>query len=118
MAPKLVRKDPWSYVETTAGEELDPRGERLVVISAAGCGELLKDTGYRHGQVVETDLDGALHVVRKLHEHGLDVQLGRMSCPFLQLGKEGLSDATEIRNVRCIWVVPVNWYELAGAPPR
>lgn len=91
----------------------DARAERTFVISAAGCGELLEGTAYRHGQVVDGGLDDALAVVRKLHEHGLDVMLARMSVPFLLLGEKGLEDATELHGVRVVYVVPVKWFELA-----
>ena len=114
MPTKYYRKDPHGYVEAPADYAPDPRADRTLIISAPGCGELLEGTGYRHGQLIETDLDGALHIVKKLHEHGLDVMFGRMSCPFVLLREaKDFATAPSIRGVRCIWVVPVNWNELA-----
>lgn len=112
--PQYYRTSPHGYETVGEGYEKDERADRLLVISAAGCGELLEGTGYRHGQILETDLDGALRVVRKLHEHGLDVTFGRMSSPLLQIrGPRDLHSGPTVRGVRCIWVVPVNWNELA-----
>lgn len=83
----------------------------FIHIIAAGCGHLLRGTGYGHGHSLEGEMDDVLRIIRELHEHGLDVMLAHTKkVPTAMLvGKEWIDRPDAVR----IYVVDVNWLELA-----